>query len=156
MKLIRFSFILLVICHLSLILSACAKNISPNTYSGSEVGIVSKVKKGIILSERAVSIDNASGNGGMAGAALGAAGGIGLGHSTSGSLAGGVGGAIVGGVVGHVIDKGVNHHQGYEYIIRLKEGETVSVTQTEDLRFSPGQSVLVIYGAMTRIIPDQG
>lgn len=155
MKFISSKIILFFSLGLFLALTSCAKNISPNTYSGSEVGVVSKVKKGVIVSERAVSINNASGNGGIAGTVAGAAGGAALGGNASTAVMGGVGGAVVGGVVGHVIDQGVNHHQGYEYIIRLQEGETVSVTQTEDLRFSPGQPVLVIYGAMTRIISDQ-
>jgi outer membrane lipoprotein SlyB len=138
----------------SAFITGCAQNVSPNTYTGSEVGVVSKVKKGVILSRREVTIDNNSGAGGLAGAAAGAAGGSTLGNGVSTNVAGAVGGAVVGGLVGHAIDKGVNQHKGYEYIIKLEGGQTVSVVQTNQLKFKPHQRVLVIYGAMTRIVPD--
>lgn len=137
-------------------LSSCAQNISPNTYTGSEVGVVSKVKKGVVISRRAIKIDNASGMGGIAGATAGAAGGSAIGGVSSTHVMGAVGGAVVGGLVGHAIDKNVNAHKGYEYLIRLEKGQTISVVQTEEMQFQPNQHVLVIFGAMTRIIPDDG
>jgi outer membrane lipoprotein SlyB len=140
---------------LSINLSGCAQNVSPNVYNGAEVGIVSKVKKGVVLSRRAVDIENSSGAGGMAGVAVGAAGGSTMGSGVSSNVAGAVGGAVVGGLLGNAIDKSVNKHQGYEYIIKLNEGETISVVQTQAMQFKPHQHVLIIYGAMTRIIPDE-
>lgn len=144
----------IIYCSIASIIAACAPNVSPNTYTGSEVGVVSKVNKGVILSKRPVSVDNSTGAGGLTGAAAGATGGAMLGTSTGGSILGGIGGAVVGGVVGNAIDKSVNHHQGYEYIIKLDNDQTVSVVQTSDMAFSVNQHVLVIYGAMTRIVPD--
>lgn len=135
-------------------LTSCSQNVSPNTYTGSEVGVVSKVKKGVIVSRRAVDIDNNSGAGGVAGLAAGAAGGSTLGNGTSQNVAGAVGGAVVGGLIGNAIDKSVNKHKGYEYIIKLEGGQTISVAQTEDVQFKPNQHVLVIYGALTRIVAD--
>lgn len=144
--LLLFSFILL---------NGCAQNVSPNTYNAAEVGVVSHVVPGVIISKRLVNIDANSGGGGLAGVAAGAAAGSTVGSNTAGSIVGAVGGAALGGVLGNAVDKAVNHHEGYEYIVRLKKDSTISVVQTEDLKFSEGQHVLVIYGAMTRIIPDQ-
>ena len=141
---------LLVIC---LGLNACAQNVSPNTYTTSDVGVASKVKKGVILSRRAVSVDNNSGVGGLAGAAAGATAGTMVGGSAATTVLGAIGGAVVGGVGGNMIDKGINHHQAYEYIIKLDGGQMISVTQVEDTQLQVHQHILVVYGLMTRIIP---
>lgn len=148
-----------ILCSFSVLLAcaglvSCAQNVSPNTYQTGEVGVVSKVKKGVVISKRVVKIDNTSGAGGLAGVAGGAAAGSTLGSGTSTNIVGAVGGAVVGGVVGHAIDKSINQHQGFEYIIKLEKGETISVTQTADVQFNINQRVLVIYGAMTRVVPD--
>lgn len=151
MKRILISISLLTLCFA---LVGCAQNVSPNTYNGSEVGVVSKVKKGVVVSRRVVLIDNNSGAGGLAGAAAGAAGGSTLGSGASTNIVGAIGGAVVGGVIGNAVDKGLNQHKGYEYIIKLNDGQTISVVQSLDMHFAVKQRVMVIYGAMTRIIPD--
>lgn len=132
----------------------CAPNISPNTYVGAEVGVVSRVQKGVVISKREVNIDNAGGAGGVAGTAAGAAAGSTIGHGIAPNVAGAVGAAVVGGVIGHALDKNVNRHRGMEYIIRLGNGDTISVVQTTETLFHEGQHVLIIYGAVTRIIAD--
>jgi outer membrane lipoprotein SlyB len=136
-------------------LISCAQNISPNTYSTNEVGVVSRVKKGTIASRRMIDIDNKSGVGGLAGTAAGAAGGAAAGNNVTTSILGGIGGALIGGVVGGAIDKTIHHQRGYEYIINLDDGKTVSVVQNQDVVFDINQKVLIVYGAMTRIIPDE-
>ncbi len=92
--------------------------------------------------------------GGIAGATAGAAAGTAVGGSVQAMVVGAVGGAVVGGVMGNGLDKAVNHHKGYEYIIRLKNKSIISIAQAEDLHFSINQPVLILYGATTRIIPD--
>jgi outer membrane lipoprotein SlyB len=136
------------------ILSGCSRNISPDTYTGTDVGVVSRVKSGVIVAERPVTIDNNSGVGVLSGATAGGAAGSLIGGNTATNVVGAVGGVVVGGVVGNAIDKSINTHQGIEYIIKLDDGPTVSVTQVEDLKFNVHQRVLVIYGEMTRIIAD--
>ncbi len=150
MKKLFYSF-LIVLCSL---VAGCAGNISPNTYDSSEIGVASKVVHGRIIAKRAVNIDNHTGAGGLAGATAGAAAGTMAGHNAATGVIGAVGGAVVGGVVGHGVDKAVNRHRGYEYIIKLRNGSTVSIVQAEDLNVHVNQRVLIIYGAKTRIIPD--
>ncbi len=147
-------FILSQCLLLCLLLTGCGKNVSPNTYEASEVGVVSRVMAGTIIAKRAVTIDNHSDVGMLAGAATGAVGGSAIGGSGRGNLAGAIGGAVVGGVVGNVADKAINRKKGFEYIIKLKDGSTIAVAQASDILFQINQKVLVIYGAMTRIIPD--
>lgn len=138
----------------SLLMVGCAQNVSPNTYQSGEVGVASRVVPGVVIAKRSVNIDANSGAGGLAGVAAGAAAGSTMGSSTSSNVVGAVGGAVVGGVAGNAIDKAVNHHQGYEYIIRLNKGRIISVVQEKDVQFRVNQRVLIIYGAMTRLIPD--
>lgn len=135
-------------------LSACGKHVSPNTYQASEAGVASKVVPGVVIGKRAVKVDASTGIGGVAGAVAGGAGGSAIGGSTQANIAGAVGGAVVGGAIAHVADKAINTHQAFEYIIRLKTGATIAITQVQELQFELNQPVLIIYGAMTRIIPD--
>lgn len=148
MKIVAFLLILFT-------LAGCAQNISPNTYTTSEVGVVSKVLKGTILSRRVVDIDNNSGFGGATGMAAGAAAGAALGQNATTAILGGIGGAVVGGVAGSTVDKAIHQKKGYEYIIQLEDGKTVSVVQTKQVEFDLNQKVMILYGAMTRIVPDE-
>jgi len=136
------------------LLCGCVHNVSPNTYTHEEVGVASRVNKGVIISKRVIKIESTSGVGGLAGAAGGAAAGSSIGGSAAANVAGAVGGAVAVGVVGHEIDKAVNRRTGYEYIIKLDEGKTISVAQERSVQLAIGQRVLIIYGAMTRIVPD--
>jgi len=77
-----------------------------------------------------------------------------VGSNTATNVMGAVGGAVIGGVIANEIDKGVNRHTGYEYIIKLDEGKTISVVQEKSVQLTVKQHVLVIYGAMTRVIAD--
>jgi len=135
-------------------ISACAKNVSPDTYGACEVGVSSKVIPGVIIGKRAVKVDGDSGVGGVAGAATGATAGSAIGGSPRANIASAIGGAVIGGVAGHAIDKAIHSHKGFEYIIKLKDGATIAITQIQDLQFEINQRVLVIYGAMTRVVPD--
>ncbi len=137
-----------------LFLPACTSGLSPNNYKASDVGVASKVLKGSIIAIRPVDIKGNSGVGGLAGAVAGGAAGSAIGGTTAMNIVGAVGGAVAGGLIGNEADKALHNKQGYEYIIQLNTGSTISVTQTEDLQLAVNQHVLVIYGEMTRIIPD--
>lgn len=136
------------------LLSGCAPNVSPHTYEASEAGVASKVLSGVVIGKRAVKVDANSGVGGLAGAGAGAVGGSAIGGSSRGNAVGAIGGAVVGGLVGNAIEKAVHSHKAFEYIIKLSNGSTISIAQVQELEFEVGQHVLVIYGAKTRIVPD--
>ncbi len=139
---------------LSLGLTGCAQNLSTNTYNGSDVGVATTVKKGVVVSRRQVNIDNNSGAGGLAGATTGAVAGSMIGGNTATNIIGAIGGAVVGGVAGNAIDSSINKHQGFQYIVRLNTGRTISVVQTQETAFSVHQRVLVVYGRNTHLEPD--
>lgn len=136
------------------LITACALNVSPHTYQACETGVASKVLAGVIIGKRAVNVDANSGVGGLAGAGIGAAGGSAMGSSAHSNIAGAIGGAVLGGVVGNALEKTIHRHKAFEYIINLNNGSTISITQVQELEFSVGQPVLIIYGETTRIVPD--
>ncbi len=148
------SILLSVLAIMSLFMMGCAQNVSPHTYNACEAGVASKVLSGVIIGKRAVKIDASTNVGGLAGAGIGAAGGSAMGGGSRANIAGALGGAVIGGVVGQAMDKAVNAHRAFEYIIRLEKGSTISIAQVQEMEFAVGQPVLIIYGAMTRIVPD--
>ncbi len=137
----------------AVLLAACAKP-NPNVYSAGEVGEAARVVPGVIVSKRLVEINGNTGIGAGVGAAGGAVAGATIGASSAAHIGGGIGGALVGGLVGNVIDKAAHSGKGYEYIIKLKHGGTISVVQAPSVELAVGEPVLMIYGATTRIIPD--
>lgn len=50
----------------------------------------------------------------------------------------------------------VKRTHGYEFIVKLNDGDIVSIAQDEDLKLKVKQHVLVIYGGNTRIVADEG
>ena len=136
------------------LMTGCGSNVSPNTYEAAESGVASKVLAGVIVGKRAVKIDAKSGVGGLAGAGVGVAGGSAIGGSPQANIAAAIGGAVIGGLIGNAVDKAAHSHKAFEYIINLKDGSTISIAQVQEMEFEVGQPVLVIYGATTRIVPD--
>ena len=99
-----------------------------------------------------VSTQNGAGTaiGGIAGGIAGSQ--IGGGHTAH--QLGAVGGAILGGFAGNAAQEGLTSQQGYEYIVRLDNGNTVSTTQGADVLLNPGQRCQIIFGNPARIIPN--
>lgn len=143
------------LCLIVAMLSGCGRDISTNTYQAMETGVASKVLYGVVIAQRPVTINISNNVGGLAGTAAGAAGGSAVGGSGRSNIVGAIGGAVAGGIVGHALDKATSLKKGMEYIIRLKDSSTISVTQGQDLHLSVGQRVLIIYGATTRVVPDE-
>src|SRR5579864_1162826 len=131
--------------------TSCAGNISSNTYTKSDVGVASKAVPGVIVSKRVVNIDNSTKSGGLAGATAGAVAGTMVGGNLAVNLMGAVGGAVIGGVIGNGADKAINHHLGFEYVVKLKGGSLISIVQSRDVSLHVNQRVLVVYSSNTDI-----
>lgn len=109
--------------------SGCTKNTaSPTAYADADVGVMKKVQKGVVLSERAVRIYNNPANTGE----------VKPGNNPNE-------GAV----------EGLDYAQGFEYVIRLEDGQIVSLVQNEGPRLPVSQRVLVIYGKTTRVVANQ-
>ncbi len=109
-----------------LLFTGCAKNIQPGIYDASEVGKMKKVVPGVIISKRPIKIVKKSSN-----------------PEVNEDQA---------------IPQGSNvkRSHGYELIVKLNDGDIVSIAQDEDLKLKVKQHVLVIYGDNTRIVADEG
>lgn len=145
----------LVLC-MTVVLTACANNISTDRYQTSATGKINSVQEGVIINVRSVSV--ATENGGVGTIAGGIAGGV-LGNSVGGSSVahtlGAVGGAVLGGALGAKAQEGLSRQSGYEYVVKLDSGRAITLTQGADVRFSVGQPVYVLdadYGDRARII----
>ncbi len=128
---------------------------SPNTYASGAAQQSQKVDAGIVVGFREVLI-SANGTvgavtGGAAGGVLGSA----AGSSTMDQALGGVIGSAVGSIVGSTIEHVTGDTKGWEYIVKKRNGDFLSVTQTEPKPLALGQKVLVIASnAQARVIPD--
>jgi len=144
--------LLLLPLALTILLAACAKDLSSSTYSEESVGSGSQVYHGVIVSMRSVKVKGNSGLGGVAGAATGGVLGSAVGGGR-GSIVAGIAGAVAGGIAGNAIDKDVNKQDAIEYIVELDNHKTMSVVQApSDLRVH--DRVLVLDGPRVRVIAD--
>ncbi len=138
-----------------LLLCACADNINSDHYTTSATGKVSTVAQCTVLSVRPVSVDSGDTSAGtvLGGIAGGVAGST-IGHGRSANTLGAIGGALLGGLVGSATQKGLSSQKGLEYIVKLDNGQAISITQGNSQPLMVGQRCLVLYGNPSRIIPQ--
>ena len=134
-------------------MAACAPVNTNTTYTGADIGRTAQVSYGVIVSMRGVTVQNngGSGVGTLAGAAAGGVAGSFIGGGARSNILGAIGGAVLGGVLGTAIEGGVSGGQAVEFIIREDGGQTISVVQTNEENFRPGDRVTLTRGARTRI-----
>jgi len=135
------------------LLSSCAGNINDDSYQFSSVGGANRVGQGVIVDVRPVQIQGNSQAGELAGGLAGgvAASTIGRGK---GSVLASVGGALLGAFIGGVTQKELSEQKALQYIVRLADGNMITVIQGLNNRLAAGQRVFVLYGPETRLIPD--
>jgi len=153
-------FITAAIVPALLALAGCAADIGANQYDSSSVGSISQALPGTVISVRAIQVRD---NDRSAGTALGGiAGGIAgsqIGRGSTAGILGAVGGTLIGGAAGNMAQKGLSSQQGYEYIIKLDNGRTITLTQGNDVLLVAGQRCMVLYGggsARARVVPSNG
>lgn len=137
-------------------LGACTSQFAGDTVSASGANQVNRVLPGVILAAQPVTIRGESGRG-IGGAVGGVAGGIAgstLGTSRVEGALGAIGGAVLGGLAGSALGDRIGNESGVEYIVRLQDGQTVTVVQGATPVLEPGQRVLIVYGRQVRVIPD--
>jgi len=136
-------------------LAGCAPTNTDTTYAANEIGSTAQVSYGVIVSMRPVTVEpQNTGLGGLAGAAAGATAGSYIGHNdTRANILGAIAGGLIGAVAGNAIESSVSTGDAYEFIIREDDGNTLSVVQTDELHFKPGDRVVLTRGARTRIAP---
>jgi outer membrane lipoprotein SlyB len=116
----------------SLGLSACAPNISPDVVSASNANEVQTAVEGIIVSKRVVTVKGDSNMvGTLAGAVIGAVAGSAVGGGNMRYITG-TAGAVGGGAAGNAIEDKLTTQQGIEYVIKLaqQDGSSTTITTT--------------------------
>ena len=132
-----------------------APNISPKSYSVGSVGQVNRTVSALVISAREVGVAGTTGIGGSAGTAAGAvAGSAAGGNSGRGNIIGAIGGAVIGGLAGAAIEANATKQTAMEYVVETENGNLMTIVQGNDVLFSEGQKVLVLYGSPSRLIAD--
>ena len=134
-------------------LSGCGPSYSPDTYASNAAQQANKVEQGIVVGVRDVGISAAGTVGTVTGAA---AGGIAGSQAVAGPVSAftALGGSLVGGIAGATVEHATADTVAFEYIVRKKNGDLVSVTQKDKTPLTLGQNVLVILGTQARVVPD--
>ena len=135
-------------------IAGCASDIDSNYYSTGSVGQVSQAQGCTVVSVRPIKVSTQNGAGTAIGGIAGGIAGSQIGGGNTAHLLGAVGGVILGGFAGNAAQEGLTSQQGYEYIVRLDNGNTVSTTQGADVLLNPGQRCQIIFGNPARIIPN--
>lgn len=143
-----------LIMLVTLVVSSCAANVSPDTYSVGSVGQINRTVAGAVVSARQVTIDGTTGGGALAGGGAGAIAGSSLGGSGRANAIGAIGGAVVGSIAGAAVERGASRQVGMEYVVQTINGNMMTVVQGVTPAFTVGQSVLVLYGSPARLIAD--
>lgn len=144
------------------LLSGCARDISSNTYKASHVGEASFTYQGVVANVREVQVEEGERlEENAAGASIGTLAGGAVGYQFGGGkgqIATTAAGAILGGVAGAFAEKALKSQKGLEYVVRLDNGQVMTVVQGLDPRLSSGQRVLVLvsHSGRSRVVADQG
>ena len=136
----------------TLLLSGCASNINSDHYDTSAAGRISTVSQCTVLNVRYVGVSNDGSTGTLIGGLAGGIAGSTIGGGSTAHTLGAVGGALLGGMVGGATEKGVTSQTGIEYILKLDNGQVISITQGTNQALGVGQRCLVLYGNPSRVI----
>ncbi len=134
-------------------LGGCAPANTNTTYTSADIGRTAHISYGVIVSMREVRVQGQqSGVGTVGGAAAGAVAGSYIGgRDPRANVLGAIGGAIIGGIAGNAVENSASTGSAVEFIIREDNGQTISVVQTNEDQFRPGERVALTRGARTRI-----
>ncbi len=129
---------------------------SGSTYDRGEMGQPQSFSKGIIISERNVTVKGTeSGVGAVSGAVMGGLGGSTVSDDGVISAIGAIGGAIVGGMVGAKAEELIMRGDASEFVIQPDVGEPFTLIQVNDEELKTGDRVLIISSDKIRITKDQ-
>lgn len=138
-------------------LGACASQGGGGTVDRYDVGAPARVAFGRVIEVTPVEVRGTDGGTGTVfGAATGAAIGVGAASDGAESVIAGILGALIGGVAGNAIERGVTSGNGFEYLIRLENGETIALVQLDEYAIREGTPVRITYGEDVRVTPTGG
>ena len=119
---------------------------SGQKYDRAETKTAYNIEFGRVASTQLVEIEGEYGViGTWGGASVGAAAGSAVGDGVTRSVSRAVGG-VVGAVAGQAIEKEVTSEIGPEIIVALDDGSNIAIVQANDVSFSDGEKVRVLFG----------
>lgn len=137
----------------SLALVACQADIESNQYSASATGRANSAATCTVVNVRQVKVNSNENNAGtLIGAAAGGIAGYSIGGGNTAHLLGGLGGAVLGGMAGDAAQGALSSQNAYEYVVKLDNGQLLTLTQGSSTLLSPGQRCMVLFGNPSRII----
>ena len=149
------------VCYLIFVpflLTGCGDQYSGDTYTNTQAKRINTVQTGTVISMRKINLKHEGiGAGAAVGAGGGALAGALIGNAVSSGrnsqMIGGAVGALAGGVAGNAIQN--RNKQGFEYTVKLDNGNTIAIAQGPTPQISVGQRVNVIYeqSGSGRIVP---
>ena len=148
-------FVLPFLSILIFLQTSCSLH-SGSTYDRGEMGQPQSFSKGIIISERNVTVKGTeSGVGAVSGAVMGGLGGSTVSDHGAISAIGAIGGAIVGGMVGAKAEELIMRGDASEFVIQPDVGESFTLIQVNDEELKAGDRVLIINSDKIRVTKDQ-
>ena len=147
-------FVLPFLSILIFLQTSCSLH-SGSTYDRGEMGQPQSFSKGIIISERNVTVKGTeSGVGAVSGAVMGGLGGSQVSDDGAISAIGAIGGAIVGGMVGAKAEELIMRDNASEFIIQPDVGDPFTLIQINDEKLKTGDRVLIINSDKIRVTKD--
>lgn len=148
-----------ILAAASMTLASCARQISPGVYEGRNVGTVTETYTGTVQSARYVVVqeDEMLQDNWLGGAIGGAAGGLAaseLGQG-KGKVAATAGGALAGAALGALAQRGLQRQNAIEYIVRMDDGQLMTIVQGTEPQIPQGRRVYVQSGSdgTARVLP---
>ncbi len=133
-------------------LTACQADIASNQYTTSSVGRASSAAQCSVLSVRPVSVKTNNGLGTVIGSVAGGVAGYSIGSGSTAHNLGAIGGAVLGGMAGSATQGALSSQSGYEYVVKLDNGQIMTLTQGNDTLLTPGQRCMILFGNPARLI----
>jgi len=129
-----------------LAITGCALSSSGKSYPRYETRTAHDVAYGEVVETRRVQIEgDASIIGVWGGAEVGRAIGGTVDHGDTRRVARAVG-SVAGAVAGEAIERKITEEEGLEITVRLDTSGTIAVVQAQDVEFTPGERVRVLFG----------
>ena len=155
----RFLTLVALLAAASMTLASCARQISPGVYEGGNVGTATQTYTGTVQSARYVVVqeDELLTDNRLGGLIGGAAGGLAaseLGQG-KGKIAATAGGALAGAALGALAQRGLQRQDAIEYIVRLDDGQLMTIVQGTQPQIPTGRRVYVQAGSngTARVLP---
>lgn len=135
-----------------LFLCGCQADIDSNQYSAASTGRASAASPCTVINVRQVKVKTDNELGTIIGGAAGGIAGYSIGSGKTAHLLGGLGGAVLGGIAGDATQGALSSQSAYEYVVKLDNGQIMTLTQGSDALLAPGQKCMMLFGNPSRLI----